>query len=155
MKLESHPLVSHAPQEKKKKRQESEGRRQRHGWIVAGLRMSIFEAHTRCFSVSPCPRPPPPPVLPLPLQDHIELDTGKDVKSEDHFHSLHCGRRPESDFFRSYKSHASIHLPYVWVIPVLHSAISQTTALSGSLTPLTWPYSASPKPRGVFTGFPP
>lgn len=37
---------------KKRKRQQSEGRRQRHGWIVVGLRMSIFEAHTRCFSVS-------------------------------------------------------------------------------------------------------
>lgn len=64
MKLESHPLVSHAPKEKKK-RQESEGRRQRHGWIVVGLRMSIFEAHTRCFSVSlrlenpPCTFPAP------------------------------------------------------------------------------------------------
>lgn len=49
---------------------------------------------------------------------------------------------------------AYINLLYVWVMSILLSTISQTTTLSGGLTPLTSPYSASPKPRGVFTGFP-
>lgn len=51
----SHPLLSHAQpgQEKKhtKKRRIWRGRRQRHGWIAVGMRMSIFELTPAVFSV--------------------------------------------------------------------------------------------------------
>lgn len=56
-----------------KKRRIWRGRRQRHGWIVVGLRMSIFETHTGCFSVILGLENPQ--LLLLPLLDRIEMNS--------------------------------------------------------------------------------
>lgn len=151
----SHPLISHAQPRQKKKIRIWRGRRQRHGWIVVGLRMSIFETHTLFFCFS-CSRKHH--VLSLTLQDRIQMGSMEKMWYWRITFTL-CIMKDnrEVTLLQSHETlnhGAYINLLYVWVMSILHSTISQTTTLSGGLTPLTSPYSASPKPRGVFTGFP-